>query len=140
MPVIAIFAISYGYYPNIYWIQIFYYLFAAFVMLTGLSYLLAALTVFIRDIGHMVNVGASVLFWVTPIIWPYSMLSGSVKYVALINPIFYITEGYRNTFLQKSWFFENIESSIFFWLITLIVFFSGSYVFNKLKSQFTDVL
>ena len=123
--VIAIFAIAYGFYPNIYWIQIFYYLFAVFVLLMGIGYFLAAITVFIRDIGHVITVVTSVLFWATPIIWPYSMLQGNLKYIALLNPIFYIIDGYRNTFLQKIWFFENIEMMTFFWIFTLIIFISG---------------
>ncbi len=138
--VIAIFAIAYGFYPNIYWIQIFYYLFAAFVLLLGAAYLVAALTVFVRDIGHIIAVATSVLFWATPIIWPYSMLQGNLKYIALLNPIFYIIDGYRNTFLQETWFFENIEMTIYFWIFTLIIFISGIYIFQKLKSNFTDVL
>jgi lipopolysaccharide transport system permease protein/teichoic acid transport system permease protein len=138
--VIALIAVLYGYYPSIHWIQIFYYLFAVFVLLTGVGWLVSSLTVFVRDIGHMINVVTSVLFWATPIIWPYSMLQGNFKYMALLNPIFYITEGYRYTFLEQTWFFEYQEMTIFFWAFTALLFVAGALVFQRLKPHFADVL
>ncbi len=138
--VIAIMAVSYGYNPSIYWIQIFYYLFAVFVLLAGIGWLISALTVFVRDIGNFITVITSVLFWATPIIWPYSMLQGNNKYIALLNPFFYITEGYRYTFLEQTWFFEYPEMTIFFWAFTGLIFVAGAIVFQKLKPHFADVL
>jgi ABC-type polysaccharide/polyol phosphate export permease len=140
LAVIIIIAIAYGYYPTIYWIQIPYYLFATFILLTGIGWCVSALTVFVRDIGYLITVATSVLFWATPIIWPYSMLQGHYKYVALLNPFFYITEGYRYTFLQQKWFFNNIEMNFSFWLITLFFVVSGGLIFQRLKPHFADVL
>ena len=138
--VIAVIAVLYGFSPSIYWIQIFYYLFAAFVLLAGIGWLVSALTVFVRDIGNLITVATSVLFWATPIIWPYGMLQGNYKYIALFNPFFYITEGYRYTFLERTWFFEYQEMAIFFWTFTGLLFLAGAMVFQRLKPHFADVL
>ena len=138
--VIVIMVIAYGYYPTIYWLQIIYFLFATMVLLAGLGWLISALTVFVRDIGHIISAGISIMFWVTPIIWPYSMLSGNTKYIALLNPFFYITEGYRYTFLQKAWMCRNIEMTIYFWVVTGIIFITGALVFKRLMPHFADVL
>ena len=138
--VIAILVMAYGFYPNIYWLQIFYLLIATFVLLTGIGWLISSINVFVRDVGPIVNVVISILFWATPIIWPYSILKGNMKYFALFNPFFYITEGYRYAFLQKSWMFQNIEMTIYFWVITGIVFVFGALVFKKLTPHFADVL
>ncbi len=140
LAVIAIFMISYGYTPSIYWIQIIYYLFAAMVLLTGLGWLLAAINVFVRDVGQVVMAGLAILFWATPIIWSSSSLIGNWKYLAYLNPFFYITEGYRYTFLHKTWFFENIHGTIYFWAVTLFIFILGATVFKKLAPHFADTL
>ncbi|NQV02706.1 MAG: ABC transporter permease [Bacteroidia bacterium] len=138
--VIAILVMAYGFYPNIYWLQIFYLVIATFTLLTGIGWLISSINVFVRDVGPMVNVVISIMFWATPIIWPYSMLSGNMKYFALFNPFFYITEGYRYIFLQKTWIFQNIEMTIYFWVITAFVFVLGALVFKRLSPHFADVL
>jgi ABC-type polysaccharide/polyol phosphate export permease len=138
--IIAIFAMAYGFIPSIYWFQIIYLVFAAFVLLTGLGWLISSINVFVRDIGPIVTVTISILFWATPIIWPYTMLVGKMKYLALLNPFFYITEGYRYAFLGKAWMFQNIEMTIFFWITTITIFISGALVFKKLTPHFADVL
>lgn len=126
--------------PTIYWIQIPYYLIATFLLLTGIAWFVSSINIFINDMGHIVNIIVSILFWTTPIIWPYSMLQGSMKYIALINPFFYITEGYRFTFIEKKWFFEFAEMNLFFWFITIICLWFGWKIFKKLKPEFGDVL
>ena len=138
--VLAILAMAYGFKPDIYWLQLIYLIFAAFVLLTGLGWLISSVNVFIRDMTPIVNVVISVLFWATPIIWPYTMLTGNLKYLALFNPFFYIIEGYRYVFLEKAWMFQNIEMTIYFWVVTGIIFVAGAMVFRKLMPHFADVL
>jgi ABC-type polysaccharide/polyol phosphate export permease len=138
--IMLILIFNYKIYPSIYWIQIFYYMFATIVVLTGISWFVAAIDVFMSDMGHLVTVLSTMLFWATPIIWPYAMLEGNLKYIALLNPFFYITEGYRYTFLQEKWFFQFAEMNIFFWSVTFVVFIAGALTFRKLKPEFGDVL
>ncbi len=138
--IIAIFSVSYGFMPSIFWFQIIYLVFASFILLTGLGWLISSINVFVRDIGPIVTVTISILFWATPIIWPYTMLVGKMKYLALLNPFFYITEGYRYAFLGKAWMFQNIEMTIFFWITTISIFVTGALVFKKLTPHFADVL
>ena len=138
--VIAILIAFYGFYPNIYWVQIIYLVFATFVLLSGIGWLVSSINVFVRDVGPIINVVISIMFWATPIIWPYGMLLGKMKYLALFNPFFYITEGYRYAFLQKAWMFQNIEMTVYFWVITGIIFVAGAMVFKRLTPHFADVL
>lgn len=138
--IIIIMVVVYGYYPDYYWIQLAYYMFCSTVLLAGIGWLTSSINVFVRDVSQAVTVVLSVMFWLTPIIWPYSMLTGNLKYIALLNPFFYITEGYRYVFLQKVWFFENIETTLFFWTVTLLIFVTGAFSFQKLKPHFADTL
>jgi len=138
--IIILFVAFYHISPNIYWLQIFYYLFASFILLTGIAWLVSSVNVLIPDTSHIINIIATVLFWATPIVWPYGRLTGSLKYVALLNPFFYITEGYRYTFLEHRWFFEFTDMNIYFWIVTTIIFVSGAWIFKKLKPEFGDIL
>lgn len=131
---------TYGIYPDIYWIQIFYYLAATMILLTGIAWFVSAINVFAKDMAHIINILITMLFWATPIIWPYSKLPGSYKYVALLNPFFYITEGYRYTFIEHTWFFAYVEMNIYFWAVTILIFIVGALTFQKLKLDFGDEL
>jgi len=139
--VITLWVFKYGIHPTIYWIQWFYYIFCAFILLAGISWFVASVAVFIKDIVHLVNIIVTIFFWATPIIWPYTMISDSnLRFIALLNPFFHITEGYRHTFLEQRWFFEFTEMNVYFWTITLCLFLLGSLTFQKLKPDFGDVL
>ncbi len=126
--------------PSIYWIQIFYYWFVMIFLFSGLGWFVSSINVFIKDMAHIVNIVVTMLFWVTPIFWPYANLHGNYRYVALLNPFFYITEGYRYTFVQKQWFFNFPEMTILFWVICGSIFVVGIFTFQKLKPDFGDVL
>ena len=131
---------AYGFMPTIYWVQLIYLVFAAFILLTGLGWLISSINVFVRDMSPIVNVVISVLFWATPIVWPYTMLTGNFKYLALLNPFFYIIEGYRYAFLGEAWMFQNIEMTIYFWCTTAFIFVAGALIFKRLTPHFADVL
>jgi teichoic acid transport system permease protein len=138
--VILLLIFNFQIYPTIYWIQIIYYLFATFILLTGISLFVASVNVFIHDMAHIINIITTMLFWATPIIWPFTKLHGNYRYIALLNPFFYITEGYRYTFIEKVWFFEFAEMNIYFWSVTILIFITGAYTFKKLRPDFGDVL
>jgi teichoic acid transport system permease protein len=57
-----------------------------------------------------------------------------------LNPMYYIVEGYRDTFINKVWFFQRYFQTVYFWTITLVLFVIGAVIFKKLKPHFADVL
>lgn len=126
------------------WLAVIYYLIAAAVLLAGLSYITAALNVFLRDIGHIVSVGLQFGFWLTPVFWDFTMLplqghSFLVKLLRL-NPMVYIVEGYRNSLLFDAPFSAGWRETVYFWLITVSLLVLGRHIFRKLKPHFADVL
>jgi len=49
-------------------------------------------------------------------------------------------EGYRDSFINNIWFWEKQIQTIYFWLISLSLFFMGAIIFKRLKPHFADVL
>ena len=131
---------AYGYYPSIYWIQTFYYLICGIILTLGLSWCFSALQPFVKDTGHLLEVAIQLFFWGTPIIWSYKMLPEKLYFIMKLNPVFYVIEGYRNTFIYEIWFFKDWRETLYFWCITIIILIFGIFVFKKLKPHFTDVL
>lgn len=57
-----------------------------------------------------------------------------------LNPMYYIVEGYRDTLVNNVWFWERYNQTLYFWTISIIIFFVGIILFKKLKPHFSDVL
>lgn len=126
------------------WLAALYYLFAAFVLSAAITYLTSTLHVFLRDVGHLINVVLQLGFWVTPVFWDFSMLplqnhSGLV-FVLRLNPVVYIVEGYRNSFIFGAPFAAGWGQTLYFWIFTLVMIGLGALTFRKLRPQFADVL
>lgn len=138
--VLVLVMVLYGYHPTLYWLQFPYYLAGTLLLLTGLGWLFSALTVFIRDVQQIIGVLLTLFFWLTPIFWPYTMMTGNMRYIVILNPFFYITNGYRDTFLSGGWFFHNPLLAIYFWGLVFLAFVAGALVFQRLKPHFADVL
>lgn len=130
----------YGYMPNIYNLQILYYLFAMICLSFGLSLITASLVVFLRDIGQLVSMCLQFCFWGTPIFWNIDMLPAKYQIILKINPMYYIIEGYRDAFIHHIWFWQCGYTNFSFWLITILMIFFGMFLFKKLRPHFADVL
>ena len=131
----------YGYTPSIYMIQIIYYVFCTFVLVLGLSYLTSAIVGFFRDLSQIIGIILQVGVWMTPIMWDASLtLSPVLHFIFKLNPVYYIVNGYREAFLEKTWFWNDMIWTSYFWIFTLAVFLLGTTVFRKLRVHFADVL
>ena len=138
--VIVIINLFYGIYPNIYYLQSLYYLLAITINLMGLGWLFSALAVVFPDTVNLVSVALQLGFWVSPIIWNPSSMSDQAQRLLRINPMYYICEGYRNSFLYQSWFWEDMGYTIYFWIATIIIWILGTYVFRNTKDRFADLV
>jgi lipopolysaccharide transport system permease protein/teichoic acid transport system permease protein len=126
---------------TIHCLQVFYYLFCAIVLLLGLSWITSSVIVFFRDMGQIVNMVVQFLFWMTPIFWSAKILP--IKYLNMVklNPVYYIVEGYRESFIYHVWFWQaHYELTAYFWMVTGTIFVMGGVVFRRLRPHFADVL
>jgi lipopolysaccharide transport system permease protein/teichoic acid transport system permease protein len=132
--------VYYGYSPELYWLQIPYYLFATSVLLLGLSWLTSSVVVFFKDMGQFVAMIIQFGFWLTPIFWSMKMVPEKYIWLIKLNPVVYIIEGYRNSMIYHKWFWSDINVTLYFWLFTAGIFILGGLTFKKLRPHFADVL
>lgn len=137
--VFAIFAF-YGYFPDLYVLQVFYYLFCAFVFLVGLSWITSSIMIFFRDLGPIISISLQMGFYLTPIFWNLQIMPAQYRNLINLNPIFYIIQGYRESFILKSWFWEHWWTTLYFWTIAITLLVSGAVIFRRLRPHFADVL
>lgn len=138
--VVIVIYLIYGHKPSIYNLQIIYYFVSMCVFLIGLGWLTSAMTVFSKDTANVVAVILQIGFWATPIIWSPSIMSETAMRTLKLNPMYYICNGYRESFLEHKWFWENPQLTLYFWGITLVLFVVGANLFKRLRTQFADVI
>lgn len=125
---------------TVYYFQAFYYLFCLAFLAIGIGWLVSSLNVFLRDIAQIVAVVVQVGFWATPIFWDISIMPENLQPYFRLNPVFYIVQGYRESFLYGIGFWHHPYQTAWFWCFSGGLFVLGALVFQKLKPQFADVL
>ncbi|MCH5339996.1 MAG: ABC transporter permease [Acetatifactor sp.] len=138
--ILLIVAAVYGYYPTVYTLQIFYYSACLFIFVLALCYTTCSIVVFFRDLSQIISIALQIGMWATPILWDINTLSARWVFVLKLNPLVYIVNGYRTAVYGRQWFFQDFFSTMYFWIITVLLFGIGGAVFKRLKVHFADVL
>ncbi|MGG7153515.1 ABC transporter permease, partial [Clostridium neonatale] len=105
-----------------------------------ISYATCAIVVFFKDLGQIISIFLQVGMWMTPIMWSYTIVPEKYQWIFKLNPMYYIAEGYRDTFINHVWFTERYFQTVYFWIVSVVLFIIGTMIFNKLKPHFADVL
>lgn len=120
--------------------QVLYYLFAVSVFSLGLGWFVSAINVFYKDIGQALSVVLNLWFWATPIVWLQNILPEHYLFILKINPIYYIVDGYRSSFIYHASLWHRPLQAVYFWVVCTLVFILGAVTFKKLKPEFAEVL
>lgn len=136
---IIIYALA-GYMPDLALIQVLYYGFCSICLVLAVSYFTASVTPFFKDTTQIINVCTSIGMWLTPIMWSEKDVPEIVMKILRFNPVYYIVTGYRDAFIEGTWFWERVGATAYFWLITIILFAVSTKIYKNLKVHFADVL
>lgn len=125
---------------SFYNLQFLYYLFALTIFILGLSWLFSSVNLFFRDTAHILQALLPLWFWLTPIVWFREMIPQQYQWFLELNPLVYIVEGYKKSFIYHSPFWEDLSSTGYFWGVSLAALVFGGLIFRKLKPEFAEVL
>ncbi|MBZ0158639.1 MAG: ABC transporter permease [bacterium] len=109
-----------------------------FAITTGLAWIVAGVTVFIRDLGQMLGMMLTLGVFLTPIFYPPSVVPQGLQPLLVVNPMYALVEAYRSLILRgqlPSW-----GSVVFLASIGAVVFIMGYRLFTRLQPAFADVL
>ena len=105
----------------------------------GICWFLAALGVYMRDLGQIMALVLTIWFFVTPICYPESnQLSPAISAVVRLNPLYVLVRGYRAVFLEGH--APELLPLAKLWVIALVLFFLGHVWFYRLRKSFADVI
>ena len=100
----------------------------------GVGLILSAITVKFRDIMHLYSVFVTALMYLTPVIYPMSILPEWLKKIVLLNPITNILMMFRDVMLNNM--LPSIGSILLAAVETAMVMVIGLYVFYKRQDTF----
>ena len=131
----------FNYVPN--FLQIIYIIFSAYIFLISFSRLTSAITTLVPDFANLLGIAMQLFFWFTPVVWNLSMLSNHPTILKIMKcmPFNYLVTGFRDAFISSNIVTEsNGIYTIVFWIITIIIYIWGNYIFKRSKKDFADVL
>lgn len=113
-------------------------LFPLATLVTGLSWMLASLGVFIRDIGQTIGIITTVMLFMSPVFFPLSAMPEKYQPFILANPLTFIIEQAREVLLFGH--LPNWSGLGIYMIIASTVAWFGYIWFQKTRKGFADVL
>ena len=107
-------------------------------LIIGLSWFLASIGVFVRDIGQFIGLILTMLMFMSPIFYPASALPASVRDYLFLNPLTFIIEQTRTVILYGQ--SPNWIGLAAYYVIALLIAWAGMVWFEKTRKGFADVL
>ncbi|MNG68404.1 Teichoic acid translocation permease protein TagG [compost metagenome] len=104
----------------------------------GISWLLASLGVYLRDVGHVITVLTTVLLFLSPVLYPVAALPEAYQPWLKLNPLTYIIEESRSVLLfgnLPDW--VNLATAL---AVGAIIAAAGFWFFQKTRKGFADVI
>jgi lipopolysaccharide transport system permease protein len=91
------------------------------VFTIGLALILATVTVFLRDIRHLVEVALAVLFWTTPIVYELGQVPERLRLLILMSPMSPFVVAYQSIFFVREWPSANVWLMVVTYALGLFV-------------------
>ena len=116
----------------------FLILFIQYIVSIGVSLIVSSITVYFRDLQHILGIIIQLLFYATPIVYSIESVPENFKWLVKINPMSYLIEGYRAIFYNKSLpSFYGLTKAFVAGIMLCIL---GYFIFRKLEKRFAEEL
>lgn len=137
---ILIFVFS-GRMPTIYILQLPFYMLLMFIFFTIWSLFASLLSAMSKDFGNLVKSMVTAVFWLSGILWnPANIQVEWIRKILMLNPVTFLTNGFRNCFINHVWFWEEPKRLMYFVIITILMLTLAVWTYKKLRKEIPDVL
>ena len=109
-----------------------------YLLLIGISFIVSALVVYIRDLNHFIGVFLQLMFYATPIAYSSKVIPANFQWIMKLNPMAYIINGYRDIFYYQQ--MPDIGGLLIILGIALLLIIVGYAIFSKLQKGFAEQL
>lgn len=107
------------------------------ILITGMSLMLSTFNLFYRDIQYLTNLLLMIWMYMTPIVYPLSMVPERYLFLYKLNPMVGIIEGYRSALFGNPFEWNIILLGV---MNSFLIFILGFYIFKKSEKVFADIV
>lgn len=138
LPVLIVLVYYYGKTPALNWLfGIPLLIMVQFIVTYGITLVISMVNAFFRDMEQIINVCVSMLFWMTPIVYPLEAVPKKYRVLLVINPVTYLIQSWRDIFLNNTINWHYISISL---VTAMVVLLAGIFIFKRLDRRLDEVL
>ena len=109
-----------------------------YVLLLGIGFIVSSVTVYFRDLEHIIGVVLMAAFYATPIVYKLEQLPHTLQILVNLNPMTHLINAYRDIFYYHQ--MPNMEILVTLLGISLVLTVVGYFIFKKLQKGFAEQL
>lgn len=139
VPIIIVMILLFSSIPlNWYFLLFIPILFIEVMFVTGLSLIVAAITVFFRDVQHILTIILLMWFYLSGVIYPFDMLSEKIQSILIFNPLVHFILLFRDIFYYSQ--LPNFSTMLILTGVSLVTLVIGLMVFISFQDKFAEEL
>ena len=104
----------------------------------GCGIIISSLTTKYRDFQYLLGFGISLWMYITPIIYPVSIIPPAFRWLVLINPMAPLIEAFKYGLIGIG--SVSVISLVVSFISTGILLIFGVIIFNKVEGSFMDTV
>lgn len=109
-----------------------------YFLLLGISFIVSAVTVYVRDLEHIIGIILMAAFYGTPIVYKIEQLPANLQIIMKLNPMTHLINAYRDIFYYQR--MPDIKILAIILGLSLVLTVIGYFVFKKLQKGFVEQL
>lgn len=110
--------------------------FIQYLLTLGISFVLSSITVYLRDLEHLIGIVLQVAFYATPIVYAMDTIPEVFRGIMNLNPMAHIITAYRAIFYNQT--MPDLGALGIILLISIVLCVVGYLIFNKLQKGFAE--
>jgi lipopolysaccharide transport system permease protein len=109
-----------------------------YIMAVGFALIASAVTVYFRDLEHILSIITMAWMYLTPVLYSVDMIPEDLRKVFMLNPMVPIIDAYREVLYYGG--VPNLKSLLNGFILGVLFLAAGFIVFGKLKKHFAEEL
>lgn len=139
--IVLVISIINGYSNPMNYLVFFYFVIASVALIFSIGLIMSTLTIIVRDLKNVLQNVVRMFFFMTPIFWTLDEANPLLQNLASFNPFAYLVMTYRTAFVLESGpFYGDIFDHIYFWTLTLFLFYLGVHIHYRFRKTLVDYL
>jgi len=138
MILLLVLVVGAGYKPNLNWVYLPVIAALEVVFVCGLALAFSAVDVYVRDTRYVVESANTVLFWLVPVFYSFTIIPAKYVEVYNLNPVAAVVMAFRNVLLE-----DKTPATSLMLKMTAVSFATlmvGMFIFRRLRQRFYDYL